>query len=158
MGNIATTRIAGTGKVMLKMTSGKVLTLNNVLHVPTIRKNLVSAALLVKNGFKCVLVSDKVVISKNEMFIGKGYLNKGLLKLNVMVVDSINKNSASLYLLELSDLWHAHLRHVNYKALRKLVNLQVLPNLNAISQNAKFVWKVSLLNILTSLLKEILKL
>ena len=87
MGNRATSRIAGTGKVMLKMTSDKVLTLNNVLHVPTIRKNLVSAALLVKNGFKCVLVSDKVVISKNEMFIGKDYLNEGLFKLNVMVVD-----------------------------------------------------------------------
>ena len=71
MGNTATARIAGTGKVMLKMTSDKVLTLNNVLHVPTIRKNLVSVALLVKNGFKCVLVSDRAVISKNEMFIGK---------------------------------------------------------------------------------------
>ena len=50
MGNTATAKIAGTGKVMLKMRSSKVLTLNNVLHVPTIRKNLVSAALLVKNG------------------------------------------------------------------------------------------------------------
>ena len=34
MGNTATGRIAGTGNVMLKMTSGKVLTLNNVLHCP----------------------------------------------------------------------------------------------------------------------------
>ena len=110
---------------MLKMTSGKVLTLNNILHVPTIRKNLVSNALLVKNGFKCVLVSDKVVISKNEMFIGKGYLNEGLFKLNVIVVDNIYKNSASVYLLELSDLWHTRLGHVNYKAW-KLVNLEVL--------------------------------
>ena len=113
---------------MLKMTSGKVLTLNNILHVPTIRNNLVSVALLVKNEFKCVLVSDKTVISKNEMFIGKGYLNEGLFKLNAMVVDSINKNSTSVYLLELSNFWHAHLGHVNYKALRKLVNLEVLPD------------------------------
>ena len=44
----------------------KVLNLRNVLHVPNIRKNLVSAALLVKNRLKCVLLSDKVVISKNE--------------------------------------------------------------------------------------------
>ena len=128
MGNTATTRIAGTRKVMLKMTSSKVLTLNNVLHVPTIRKNFVYDALLVKNGFNCVLVSDKGVISKNEMFIGKGYLNEGLFKLNVIVVDRINKNSSFVYLLELSDLWHARLGHVNYKALRKLVNLEVLPN------------------------------
>ena len=71
MANTTTTRMAGTENVMLKMTSDKVLTLNNVLHVPTIRKNLVSVALLVKNGFKCVLVSDRAVISKNEMFIGK---------------------------------------------------------------------------------------
>ena len=77
MGNTTTSEIAGTGKVMLKMTSSKVLTLNNVLHVPTIRKNLVSSALLVKNRFKCVLVSDKALISKNDMFIGKGYLNAG---------------------------------------------------------------------------------
>ncbi|KAL3328276.1 hypothetical protein AABB24_035749, partial [Solanum stoloniferum] len=87
IGNTTTTRIAGTRKVMLKMTSSKVLTLDNVLHVPTIRKNLVSVAVLVKNGFKCVLVSDKTVISKNEMFLGKGYLTEGLFKLNVMVVD-----------------------------------------------------------------------
>ena len=117
MGNTATSRIGGTGKVMLKMTSDKVLTLNNVLHVPTIRKNLFFAALLVKNGFKCVLVNAKAVICKNEMLIGKCNLNEGLFKLNVMVVDSINKNSASIYLLESSDLRHAHLGHVNYKAL-----------------------------------------
>ncbi|KAL3339253.1 hypothetical protein AABB24_028076, partial [Solanum stoloniferum] len=128
MGNTTTTRIAGTKKVMLKMTSNKVFTLNNVLHVPTIRKNLVFVAPLFKNAFKCVLVSDKVVISKNEMFLGKGYLTEGLFKLNVMVVDSINKNSTSVYLLESNDLWHACLGHVNYKALHKLITLQVLPD------------------------------
>ena len=120
MGNTATSRIAGTGKVMFKMTSEKVLTFNDVLHVPTIRKNLVCAALLVKNGFKCILVSGKVLMSKNEMFIGKGYLNKGLFKLNAMVVDSFNKNSASFYLLELSDLWHARLGACKLQSLAKI--------------------------------------
>ena len=78
------------------MTPDKVLFLNSVLHVFTFRKNLVYAALLVKNGFKCVLDSDKVVISKNEKFIGKSYLNEGLFKVIVMVVDIINKNIASV--------------------------------------------------------------
>ncbi|XP_060190446.1 uncharacterized protein LOC132619613 [Lycium barbarum] len=62
MGNIATAKVEGYGKILLKMTSGKVLTLNNVLHVPTIRENLVSAGLLVKNGFKCMLVSEKILL------------------------------------------------------------------------------------------------
>ncbi|XP_070041352.1 uncharacterized protein [Nicotiana tomentosiformis] len=62
MGNSAIAKIEGVGKIDLKMTSGKVVTLNNVLHVPEIRKNLVSTGLLIKNRFKCIFVSEKVVI------------------------------------------------------------------------------------------------
>ena len=116
MANSATTKIEGTGKIGLKMTSGKIVTLNNVLHVPKMRKNLVSTSLLVKNGFKCVFVSDKIVLSKNDMFVGKGYLTEGLFKLSVMAVD-INKSTSSSYLLESNNLWHARLGHVNYKTL-----------------------------------------
>ena len=42
MGNSSIARVAGIGKVILKMTSGKELTLNNVLHVPEILKNLIA--------------------------------------------------------------------------------------------------------------------
>ncbi|KAA0042920.1 pol polyprotein [Cucumis melo var. makuwa] len=75
MGNSFTSKVKAQGKVILKMTSRKELTLNNVLHVPDIRKNLVSGSLLSKNGFKLVFVSDKFVFSKNEMYIGRGYLS-----------------------------------------------------------------------------------
>lgn len=54
--NTTTTRIEGTGIVIFKIISAKVLTLNSVLHVPTNRKNLVSATLVVMNGFEYVLV------------------------------------------------------------------------------------------------------
>uniref|UniRef100_A0A1S4DPX2 CCHC-type domain-containing protein n=1 Tax=Nicotiana tabacum TaxID=4097 RepID=A0A1S4DPX2_TOBAC len=47
--NSATAKIERSGKIFMKMTSGKVVTLNNALHVPEIRKNLVSTGLLVKN-------------------------------------------------------------------------------------------------------------
>ncbi|KAL6333744.1 hypothetical protein AAG906_028930 [Vitis piasezkii] len=103
-------KVEGRGKVILKMTSGKELTLNDVLHVPDIRKNLVSGSLLSKNGFKLVFVSDKFVLTKNEMFVGKGYLSDGLFKMNVMTVvpKSINNNKidSSAYLLESSNIWH----------------------------------------------------
>ena len=81
------------------MTSGKVVTLNRISYIPELRKNLVSILVLTKNGFKCIFVFDKVVVSKNDMYIGKGYLSDGLFKLNVIAVD-MNKDSASLYLLE----------------------------------------------------------
>ncbi|KAF5937729.1 hypothetical protein HYC85_025235 [Camellia sinensis] len=70
MGNSFTSIVAGQGKVILKMTSGKELTLNNVLHVPDIRKNLVSGSLLSKNGFRLVFESDKFVLTKSGMYVG----------------------------------------------------------------------------------------
>ncbi|XP_049348562.1 uncharacterized protein LOC125813121 [Solanum verrucosum] len=76
MVNSAVAKVEGTGKVHLKMTSGKVVTLNRVLYVPELRKNLVSIPVLTKNGFKCVFVSNKVVVSTNEMYVGKGYLTE----------------------------------------------------------------------------------
>ena len=48
MGNSSTSKVEGQGKAVLKMTSGKELTLNNVLHVPDIRKNLVFRSLFRK--------------------------------------------------------------------------------------------------------------
>ncbi|PHT44480.1 hypothetical protein CQW23_13638 [Capsicum baccatum] len=128
MTNSSTAKVEGTGKICLKMTSGKVLTLNIVLYVLELRRNLISVSLLDKNGFKCVTVSRKIVISKGEMCVGKGYLTEGLYKMNLMNVE-INKISSSSYLLESYDLWHERLGHVNYKkTLRKLINLDVLLN------------------------------
>ncbi|RVW41557.1 Retrovirus-related Pol polyprotein from transposon TNT 1-94 [Vitis vinifera] len=83
MGNSATSEIKGQGKVILKMTSGKELTLTNVLYVPEIRKNLVSGSLLNNHGFRLVFESNKVVLSKSGMYVGKGYMSDGMWKLNV---------------------------------------------------------------------------
>ncbi|XP_028107665.1 L-type lectin-domain containing receptor kinase IX.1-like [Camellia sinensis] len=68
MRNSSTSVVARQGKVILKMTSGKELTLNNVLHVPNIRKNLVYGSLLSKNGLELVFKSDKFVLTKSGSF------------------------------------------------------------------------------------------
>ncbi|KAF3670777.1 COP9 signalosome complex subunit 2 [Capsicum annuum] len=83
MANSDTAKVEGIGKVGLKMTSGKVLTLNNVLYIPELCRNLISISLLDKNGFKCVTISGKIIISKGKVYVGKGYLTKGLYKMNV---------------------------------------------------------------------------
>ena len=65
------------------------------------------------------------------MYVGKGYLNDGLFKLNVMTIVSKainnNNNNASSYLLESSNIWYARLGYVNYDTLRRLSNLDLLP-------------------------------
>ncbi|KAF2283608.1 hypothetical protein GH714_012184 [Hevea brasiliensis] len=71
MGNHDSAKVVGKGSVELNFTSGKKLLLVNVLYVPEIRKNLVSASLLCKKGYKAVLESDKIIVSINGLFVGK---------------------------------------------------------------------------------------
>jgi len=78
MSNSATTGVCDKGKILLKLTSGRTLALTNVLYVPSMRRNLVSGALLNKARLKIMLESDKIIITKNGEFEGKGYLNGGL--------------------------------------------------------------------------------
>ena len=91
--------------MVLKMTSGNELTLNNVVYVPEVHKNLVSGSLLNNHGFRLVFESDKFVLSKGGIYVGKWYMSGGLFKMNVMTnVKNNNKASSSAYILELSNL------------------------------------------------------
>ena len=73
MGNHNVAIVAGKGIVEFNFTSGKKLTLNNVFHVLDIRKNLVYAILMCKNGLKIVFEGNTCIVSKNETFVGKRY-------------------------------------------------------------------------------------
>ncbi|CAM8944214.1 unnamed protein product [Rhodiola kirilowii] len=135
MGNSATSEVKGKGSVVLKMTSGKELKLTNVSYVPDIRNNLVSGALLDAHGFKIVFESQKVVLSKNGMYVGRGYVKDGMWKLIVIAIKSINKESSSTYLLESSNLWHGRLGHVNYDSIRNLMKLDCILKLQIDSEH-----------------------
>ena len=131
MGNSSIARAAGIGKVILKMTSGKELTLNNVLHVPEIHKNLIAGSLMLKNGFKLVFEYAKFVITKAGMYVGRGYMTDGMFKLNTMTIvpkNSMNeKGESSVYIVDDSILWHGRLGHYGY--LKRMVNLECLPKI-----------------------------
>ena len=75
LGDSGTARVAGRGKVLLKFISGKSLALHYVLHVPNMCRNLVSRFLLNKAGLKIVFESNKIVLSQNGDFVGKGILS-----------------------------------------------------------------------------------
>lgn len=64
MENLATSTIEDQGRVILKMTFEKELTLNNVLYVLKIHKNLVSSSLVSKHGFCMVFKSNKIFYFK----------------------------------------------------------------------------------------------
>ena len=114
MGNHNKAKVLGNGTVNVKMSFGKKLILTNVFHVLDIKKNLVFANLLCKSGVKAVLELDKLILSKNEIYVGKGYATNGMYKLSI-----INKEiSSCAYIVDSSYLWHARLGHLNFKYLK----------------------------------------
>ena len=71
IGNHNKAKVLGKDTVEVKMTSDKMLILTNVFHVPNIKKNIVYANLSCKSGVKAILELDKLILSKNEIFVGK---------------------------------------------------------------------------------------
>ncbi|WVZ67525.1 hypothetical protein U9M48_016587 [Paspalum notatum var. saurae] len=71
MENGSVAYVLGTGTVDLKFTSGKIVRLKNVRHVPSMNKNLVCGSLLLKDGFKAV--SYGLII--HQMDVKTAFLN-----------------------------------------------------------------------------------
>ncbi|RVW95711.1 Retrovirus-related Pol polyprotein from transposon TNT 1-94 [Vitis vinifera] len=78
MGNEGRSKVLGKGTIEVVFTSGKKVTLINVLYVPDMNKNLVSGDLLGKPGIKGVFESGKLILSKSGNFVGKGLAHVGL--------------------------------------------------------------------------------
>ncbi|GJT78812.1 zinc finger, CCHC-type containing protein [Tanacetum coccineum] len=87
--------VHGKGSVALEFSSGKTVTLFNVLYVPKLRKNLVSGPVLNKCGYKQVYESDKYILSKCGVFVGFGYYNNGMFMLNL---NKVSDDSDSVYM------------------------------------------------------------
>lgn len=122
MGSSHTSRVIGKGQVVLKLSSGKPLMLKDVLHVPDIRRNLVSVLLLNRASLKLSFEAGKVVITKSDVYVGKGYLSEGLFVLNVTDIMNEKASSTSIYMIVSYDIWHGRLGHCNAAYIKKLCN------------------------------------
>ena len=71
-----------------------------------------------KSNVKAVLKPNKLILSKNEIFVGKEYATDDMYKLNI-----INKEVyGCAYIVDSSYLWHARLEHLNFKYLKFMSN------------------------------------
>jgi len=120
MKNSLISKVLGIGKIILKMTYKKLVTLNNILHVTNIRKDLVFVSLLSKNNFKMIVKSNKFILIKNGMFVEKdAYFYDDLFKINSITIiknDEMNNNNN-------------HYLHVNYNSTQSLINIEYLPSI-----------------------------
>ncbi|GKD26074.1 zinc finger, CCHC-type containing protein, partial [Tanacetum coccineum] len=127
MGNESTTLVHGRGCVDLRFSSGKIVSLFNILHVPNILKKLVSSSILNNYGYKQVIESNKFVLSKHGVFIGFGYLSNQMFRLNI-VNDNIGSAFISTSKLNDSILWHARLGHVHFKRMQDMSKDGLIPS------------------------------
>ena len=65
--------------------------------------------------------SDKIMLTKNDAFVGKGYCNQGLFMLNVSEILNNKASSSSAYIVVSCDVWHGRLGHENFSYIKKLV-------------------------------------
>ncbi|WVZ54108.1 hypothetical protein U9M48_004964 [Paspalum notatum var. saurae] len=128
IGNGSAVSVLGTGTVDPKFTSGKIVQLKNVQHVPSMNKNLISGSLLLRDGFKVVLESNKVVVSRHGLFIGKGYVSGGLFRLSLSDFSNKCVNHICGGINDDASLWYGHLCHVNFGHMKKLSSMSSIPS------------------------------
>nr|ABB47727.2 retrotransposon protein, putative, Ty1-copia subclass [Oryza sativa Japonica Group] len=116
----------------LKFTSGKIVQLKNVQHVPSIDRNLVSGSRLTRDGFKLVFESNKVVVSKHGYFIGKGYECGGLFRFSLsdFCNKSVNHICGSVY--DEANVWHSRLCHINFGLMSRLSSMCLIPKFSIV--------------------------
>ncbi|GJX41931.1 retrovirus-related pol polyprotein from transposon TNT 1-94, partial [Tanacetum coccineum] len=89
-------------------------------------------AILCLCGVKAVIESDKVIMSKANVFVGKAYACDGMFKLNINKITSSaylpDCNFISSFNIECStfNLWHNRLGHINYKTMKDMLKQGII--------------------------------
>lgn len=113
---------------MLNLTSGKILALSELLHVPNIRANLVSGALSRNLRVKVSLNFHRTIMTKNNVFVRVKYCSRGLFILNIYEIMNEHASSSFAYLIDSYDFWHAWLWHVSRRYIKKMQSLGLINN------------------------------
>ncbi|KAI3453969.1 hypothetical protein Pfo_010632, partial [Paulownia fortunei] len=120
------------GIVYLYFRDKKHLVLRNCYYVPNITRNLISVALLFRQGYYVHFSSMAVDIFLNKALICKGCLNNDLYVLKP--TDSLLYHTTSNKRIKLSPtnetfLWHLRLGHINLNKIQRLVRDDSLSDL-----------------------------
>jgi hypothetical protein len=89
-------------------------------------KNLISGSLLCRDGFKVVLESNKVVVSKHGLFIGKSYECGGLFRFSLSDFSNKPVNHICGSVNDNASLWHSFLCHINFGLMDLLSSMSLI--------------------------------
>jgi hypothetical protein len=151
-------KVEAIGTLPLLLHGGFTLNLNNVLYVPSLRKNLISIVSLEDDGYKCLFGNNKYTIKFDDFIVGlaprRGMLY--MLSLNdfpvMNVCDAINKRRRILTSDNVTSLklWHCHLSHILKEKMEHLIKEEIPVPLD-------FLTSATVLNVLKENTLSILK-
>ncbi|KAB2611500.1 hypothetical protein D8674_019532 [Pyrus ussuriensis x Pyrus communis] len=135
------TRVAvhSIGIVNLKLTSGFVLKLKDVLYVPKMRRNLISASKIVKDGFAFFADDECLKIFKKnylDSVLGTALLFDNLWSLECSIESSnhsiLNVGFKRMLGTDTSYiLWHKRLGHISKERILQLCKAELIPKLDS---------------------------
>ena len=125
LGNAQECQIAGVGTIPLRLPNGNTITLQQVLHVPDLKRSLICIGMLADHGYRTTLNESTWQLSKGNMHIGHE------LKYNNLYPLTVIGQEGSLNVAEMpsSRLWHGRLAHISQTGLRGLSVLGYIPDL-----------------------------
>ena len=138
MGNRVKVPVEAVGTYRLILDTGHHLDLIKTLYVPSISRNLISLSKLDVAGYSFKFGNGCCNLFKYTHMIGSGVLCDGLYKLNLdklydETLVTLHHNVATKRSLvnECSTyLWHKRLGHISKERIKRLVNDNILPNLD----------------------------
>ena len=122
MGDDGRYSATGIGTITFDRESGNPFLLKNVMHVPGLKKNLVSVAMLEDRGYDVVFSEGKAFLRHKTMGQTKniGVQIKNLYKLEVDGCDTMVGKAEEVVSRDEGELWHRILGHLHHGALKIL--------------------------------------
>ena len=131
MGNDATCTIIGMRTIKIKMSDGVVRTLEEVRHIPDMRKNFISLGTLDSKGYSYKSENVIMKVSKGAMVMMTGQkITNNIYKL---LGNTILGGVAAIAESEVDDtlLWHMRLGHMNEHGIRELHKRNLLAEIKS---------------------------
>jgi hypothetical protein len=121
-GDGSTVEIQGKGTIVFQGRTGDQWVLRDVYFIPKLRANLISLGQLIEIGHRVVMDDDEIIVSEKyppRLIMCVQRTTNRLYKIELNTIDP------ACLLASLEDqgwLWHGRLGHVNFQAMRKLVD------------------------------------
>jgi len=121
MANSSVSQVAGIGSIQIRTHDGRFCTLNDVRHVPSMEKNLISLSLLDSRGLKYSNGDGILQVCQGSDVILKGVISGTLYILHGFTVTvSANVASAEIHKEDMTKLWHMRLGHMSERGMQIL--------------------------------------